>query len=112
MECGCHSEILQRNRLQGVNAIQEEHPDGGDVAGDLSDALKEFQTDSFTPRGYLLMKESPRNAYGKTRLGNPGLRTFLGQCMQVLDAAVEHVYRMNDPKPTDFRHIHFNGATC
>ena len=92
----CRSELLERDSLQRIDAVEQKDADGGNINRDLRETFQELEPDSLTTRGDLPRDERTHHAQGEPTLGDPCIVALLWQEMQVLDAAIENVHGMND----------------
>jgi hypothetical protein len=92
VEGGGGSEILEWNGVQWIDAIEKKYPDGGDITGDIGDTFKEFEAGPLALGGNLLPNECARDIESEPRLGDSSVGPFLGEQVQILDAAVQDIY--------------------
>lgn len=104
------SELPERNRLQRVDAVEQEDADSRNIARHLCDTFQKLEPDPLTTRCDLPRDERAHYTQGQPSLGDPGIVALLGQQVQVLDTAIEDIHGMNDSQATDIRNVDLNGT--
>jgi hypothetical protein len=104
------SKVLERNTLQGIDAKQKKNLDCGDISGDIRDSLEKFEANPLVSSGRFLSNECTRDIHSEPRLGDSGVGAFFGQQVQILDAAVQHIYGVDNSQMTDLWYLQFNRA--
>ena len=72
------SKVVERNAVQGIDAIKKKYSDCGHIAGDVGDPIEKFEARSFIPSGHFLPNERADDIHGEPSLGNSSISTFLG----------------------------------
>ena len=72
------SKVVERNAVQGINAIKKKYSDCGHITGDVGDPLEKFEARSFISSGHFLPNECAHDIHGEPSLGDSSICTFLG----------------------------------
>src|ERR1700689_638018 len=64
------AEVLERNGLQWIDAVEKEYSDGGKITGDVGNPLEKLEADPLISGGHYLPNECARDIHGKQRLGD------------------------------------------
>ena len=78
MESRGGSKVLERNSLQGINAIKKKYPDCADIAGNIGNTPQGLEASPLVSSGNFLSNECAHNIHGKPFLGDSGIGAFLG----------------------------------